>query len=156
MSDLKVKAIPDGIQSITPHLICASASEAVDFYKKAFNAVEQVRLPGPGGKLMHACVLIGSSQLMLAEENPQWGALGPKTLKGSPITIHLQVENADETMAQAVAAGAKVTKPISEMFWGDRYGQVEDPFGHRWAIATHVRDVTPQEMQQAMAKLGAS
>ena len=92
---------------------------------------------------------------MLAEENPQWGASGPKTLKGSPIIIHLQVENADETMVQAVAAGANVTLPVSEMLWGDRYGQVEDPFGHRWAIATHVRDINPQEMQEAMTRMGA-
>ncbi len=155
MSDSNVKAIPDGMHSITAHLVCAGASEAIEFYKKAFNATEQMRLQGPDGKLMHASVLIGSSQLMLAEENPQWGALGPKALKGSPVTLHLQVENADETMAQAVAAGAKVTLPISEMFWGDRYGQLEDPFGHRWAIATHVRDVNPQEMQQAMLKMGA-
>lgn len=155
MTSLKVKAIPDGMHSITPYIICAGASEAIEFYKKAFNAIEVMRLPGPDGKLMHASVQIGDSQLMLAEENPQWGALGPKTLKGSPITIHLQVENADETMAQAVAAGAKITMPIADMFWGDRYGQVEDPFGHRWAIATHTRDVTPQEMQADLAKMGS-
>ena len=154
MTSLKVKAIPDGMHSITPHIICAGASEAIEFYKKAFNAIEVMRLPGPDGKLMHACVQIGDSQLMLAEENPKWGALGPKTLKGSSITIHLQVENADETMAQAVAAGAKITMPIADMVWGDRYCQVEDPFGHHWAIATHTRDVTPQEMQAGMAKMG--
>ncbi len=154
MTSLKVKAIPDGMHSITPHIICADALEAIEFYKKAFNAIELMRLPGPDGKLMHASVQIGDSQLMLAEENPQWGALGPKTLKGSPITIHLQVENADETMAQAVAAGAKITMPIADMFWGDRYGQMEDPFGHRWSIATHTRDVTPEEMQAEMAKMG--
>jgi PhnB protein len=153
MTSLKVKAIPDGMHSITPYIICADASEAITFYKNAFNAIELMRLPGPDGKLMHACVQIGDSQLMLAEENPKWGALGPKTLKGSPITIHLQVENADETMAQAVAAGAKITMPLADMFWGDRYGQVEDPFGHRWSIATHTRDVTAQEMQADMAKM---
>jgi PhnB protein len=154
MTSSNVKAIPDGMHSITPHIICAGASEAIEFYKKAFNAKELMRLPGPNGKLMHASVQIGDSQLMLAEENPQWSALGPKTLKGSPITIHLQVENADETMAQAVAAGAKITMPIADMFWGDRYGQLEDPFGHRWSIATHTRDVTPEEMQADMAKMG--
>ena len=154
MTTLKVKAIPDGMHSITPYIICADASDAIAFYKNAFNAIEVMRLPGPDGKLMHACVQIGDSQLMLTEENPKWGAFGPKTLKGSPITIHLQVENADETMAQAAAAGAKITMPIADMFWGDRYGQVEDPFGHRWSIATHTRDVTPEEMQADMAKMG--
>jgi uncharacterized glyoxalase superfamily protein PhnB len=155
MSTSAVKPIPEGMHSITPHLVCAGAAEAIDFYVKAFNAVEMVRLPGPGGKLMHASLKVGDSTLMLVDEMPDCGAVGPKALKGSPVTIHLYVEDVDATFAQAVAAGAKVTMPVADMFWGDRYGQVEDPFGHRWSVATHTRDVTPAEMQEAMSKMGS-
>lgn len=152
MSTPSVKPIPEGMHSLTPHLVCANAGEAIDFYVKAFDAVEMHRLPGPNGKLMHGMVRIGDSALMLVDEMPEWGTLGPKALKGSPVTIHLYVKDADATVAQAVAAGAKVTMPVTDMFWGDRYGQVEDPFGHRWSVATHTRDVTEAEMQEAMAK----
>ena len=147
---MTTKAIPDGMHTVTPHLICANASAAIEFYKKAFNASETSRLPGPGGRLMHASLRIGNSTVMLVDEMPEHGALGPKSLKGSPVAIHLYVEDADATAAQAVAAGAKTIMPVTDMFWGDRYGQLEDPFGHRWSIATHVRDVTPAEMQQVM------
>jgi PhnB protein len=149
-----VKPIPDGMHSLTPHLVCAGAGDAIEFYKKAFNAVELMRLPGPGGKLMHAAVRIGDSMLMLVDESPEWGALGPKSLKGSPVTIHLQVANVDEVVERAVAAGAKVTMPVADAFWGDRYGQLEDPFGHHWSVATHVRDMSPQQIQQAMQQMG--
>lgn len=148
------KPIPDGMHGATPHLICTGAADAIQFYKKAFNAVEEMRLPGPQGKLMHAAIRIGAATVMLVDEMPEWGALSPKSLKGSPVTIHLYVENVDAFVAQAVAAGAKITLPVDDMFWGDRYGKIEDPFGHHWSIATHQRDMTPQEMQQAMAKLG--
>lgn len=144
------KPIPDGMHTLTPHLICAGADAAIEFYKNAFGAVEQMRLPGPDGKLMHASLLIGDSQVMLAEENENCGATGPKTLKGSPVTLHLQVEDADALVDQAVAAGATLLMPVMDMFWGDRYGQVEDPFGHRWAIATHVRDLSMEEIQTGM------
>ena len=154
MSTPAVKPIPEGMHSLTPHIVCAGAAEAIAFYVKAFNAVEMVRLPGPGGKLMHASLKIGDSTLMLVDEMPDCGALGPSSLKGSPVTLHLYVEDVDAAFAQAVAAGAKVTMPVADMFWGDRYGQVEDPFGHRWSLATHKRDVTPAEMQEAMAKMG--
>jgi PhnB protein len=147
---MTTKAIPDGMHTVTPHLICADASAAIEFYKKAFNASETSRLPGPRGRLMHASLRIGDSAVMLVDEMPEHGALGPKSLKGSPVAIHLYVEDVDAMAAQAVAAGAKLTMPVCDMFWGDRYGQLEDPFGHRWSIATHVRDVTPAEMQQAM------
>ncbi|TDN61132.1 VOC family protein [Paraburkholderia sp. BL10I2N1] len=153
MSTPAVKAIPEGMHALTPHLVCAGAADAIEFYKKAFNAVELVRLPGPQGRLMHASLRIGDSTLMLVDEMPECGALGPKALKGSPVTIHLYVENADATVEQAVAAGAKVTMPVADMFWGDRYGQLEDPFGHRWSVGTHKRDVTPEEMQEAMRKM---
>ena len=154
MANAAVKPIPDGMHSLTPHLICAGAADAIEFYKKAFNAVDLARLPGPDGKLMHAAVRIGDSTLMLVDENPQWGALGPKALKGSPVTIHLYVGDVDATVAQAVAAGAKITMPVADMFWGDRYGQLEDPFGHRWSVATHMRDLSAEEIKQGMAKMG--
>jgi uncharacterized glyoxalase superfamily protein PhnB len=149
-SQPKVKPIPEGMHSVTPHLVCAGAAEAIEFYKKAFGAVEQARLPGPQGKLMHAMIRIGDSAVMLVDEMPEWGALGPKALKGSSVTIHLYVDDADAFVARAVKAGAKVTMPVADMFWGDRYGKLEDPFGHHWSIGTHMRDVSMEEMQQAM------
>jgi PhnB protein len=154
MTKPQVKAVPDRMHSVTPHLICAGAADAIEFYKKAFNATEVMRLPGPGGKLMHASVRIGDSAVMLVDENPDWGMLGPKSLKGTPVTIHLYVEDVDAFVARAVGAGAKITMPIEDMFWGDRYGKLEDPFGHHWSVATHIRDVSPEEMQQAMQKMG--
>ena len=146
----KVKPVPQDMHSVTPHLVCAGAADAIEFYKKAFGAREEARLPGPGGKLMHAMIRIGDSAVMLVDEMPEHGALGPKSLKGSPVTIHLYVENADATVERAVKAGAKVIMPVADMFWGDRYGQLEDPFGHHWSVGTHVRDVSMEEMQQAM------
>jgi PhnB protein len=158
MTKAKVKPIPEGTRSLTAHLVCADAYGAMEFYKKAFNAVEEMRMPGPDGKLMHGCMRIGDSQLMLTEENQAWGAFGPKALKNSPVTIHLSVENVDATVAQAVAAGAKVTMPVEDAFWGDRYGQLQDPFGHKWSVATHIRDMSLEEIQvamsEAMAKMG--
>ena len=158
MSKAKVKPIPDGTHSLTAHIVCANAYDAMDFYKKAFNAVEEMRLPGHDGRLMHGCIRIGDSQLMLTDENPAWGAFGPKALTGSPVTIHLTVADVDAAFAQAVAAGAKVTMPIADMFWGDRYGVLLDPFGHKWSVATHIRDMSPEEIQaamvEAMAKMG--
>jgi uncharacterized glyoxalase superfamily protein PhnB len=153
MTKSQVKPIPDGMRSVTPMLVCAGAANAIDFYKKAFNAVETSRLPGPQGKLLHAAIRIGDSVVMLTDEFPDFGSFGPKSLKGSPVTIHLYVEDADAFAAQAVAAGAKTTMPIADMFWGDRYGQLEDPFGHHWSVGTHVRDVSHEEMRQAMQKI---
>jgi len=150
----KVKPIPDGMHSVTPHLICAGAADAIEFYKKAFGAVDLGRLPGPKGRLMHAAIRIGDSTVMLVDEMPEWGAFGPKSLRGSPVTIHLYVQDVDASVARAVAAGAKITMPLDDMFWGDRYCKLEDPFGHHWSIATHVREVSPEEMQQAMQKMG--
>lgn len=150
MSKSATRAIPEGMHALTPHLVCDGAADAIQFYIKAFNAVELVRMPGPQGKLMHASVQIGDSRLMLVDEFPEWGSFGPKALKGSPVTIHLYVEDVDATVKQAVAAGAKVIMPVADMFWGDRYGQLEDPFGHRWSVATHKQDLTHEEMQEAM------
>ena len=145
--------IPQGMHSITPHLICAGAAKAIEFYKAAFGATEEARLPGPDGRLMHASVKIGDSQVMLVDEMPEWGALGPKSLKGSPVTLHLYVEDVDAAVKRAVDAGAKVTMPVADMFWGDRYGKIEDPFGHQWSVATHVRDVSMDEAMEAMKKM---
>jgi len=141
------------MHSVTPHLVCAGAADAIEFYKKAFGAVELARLPGPQGKLMHAMIRIGDSAVMLVDENPEWGMLGPKSLKGSPVTIHLYVEDADAFAARAVKAGARITMPIEDAFWGDRYGKLVDPFGHHWSVGTHVRDVSMEEMQQAMRQM---
>ena len=152
MSKTEVKPIPDGMHTVTPHLVCAGAADAIAFYKKAFNAVEVGRMAGPQGKLLHGAVRIGDSMVMLADEFPDWGSFGPKSLKGSPVTIHLYVEDVDSFVTRAADAGAKVTMPVQDMFWGDRYGQLEDPFGHHWSVSTHVRDVSPEEMQQAAQK----
>ena len=156
MSDPTVKSVPEGMHTLTPHLVCAGAADALAFYAKAFGAVELSRLPGPGGKLMHAALRIGDSHLMLVDEMPEWGALVPKSLKGSPVTLHLYVDDVDAAVEKAVAAGAKVTMPVADMFWGDRYGKLEDPFGHQWSVATHKREVSAAEMQTAMAAMGSS
>src|SRR5262245_58177656 len=117
----KAKPIPPGMHSVTPHLVCTGAADAIEFYKKAFNAVETARLPAPDGKLMHASVQIGDSTVMLVDESPDWGCFGPRSLNGSPVTIHLYVEDVDAVVEQAVGAGAKVIMPVEDMFWGDRY-----------------------------------
>jgi PhnB protein len=145
-----VKPIPDGMHTVTPHLICAGASDAMAFYSKAFGAVELSRMPGPDGKLMHASMRIGNSVIFLFDEMPQWGALGPKAMKGTPVVLHLFVEDCDAAFAQAVAAGATVKMPLADQFWGDRYGKLIDPFGHEWSVATHVKDMTSEEMMAAM------
>jgi len=146
----QVKPVEDGMQTITPHLVCANCSDAIEFYKKAFGAEEVMRMPMPDGRIGHAMLRIGDSPLFLADEFPDYGSLGPLALKGSPVVIHLSVPNVDEVWARATAAGATVRMELADAFWGDRYGQVEDPFGHRWSLATHIRDVSPEEMQQAM------
>ena len=151
MTNPAVKPIPEGMHTLTPHLVCAGASLAIEFYKRAFGAIELSRLPDPSGKLMHAMLRIGDSALMLVDESPDWKMLGPKALGGTPVTIHLYVVDADAAIAQAVAAGATVTMPAADMFWGDRYGVIEDPYGHKWSIATHLRDVGPEQLQQAFA-----
>jgi uncharacterized glyoxalase superfamily protein PhnB len=151
----QVRSIPEGMHSLTPHLICRGAASALDFYARAFGAVEVMRLPAPDGRLMHAALRIGDSHLMLVDEMPEWGALGPLSLGGTPVTVHLYVEDVDAAFQQAVAAGATPKMQPAEMFWGDRYGQLVDPFGHRWSIATHVRDVPPEQLLDASRKAGA-
>jgi PhnB protein len=154
MNQTKVQPIPEDMHSLTPHLVCKDASAAMDYYKRAFGAVEAARLPGPDGKLMHGMVRIGDSALMLVDENKDWGALGPTTLGGSPVTIHLYVKDVDAVFAKAVAEGGTAKMPPADMFWGDRYGVLTDPFGHSWSIATHIKNPTPEEMQAEMAKMG--
>ena len=149
----KAKPIPEGFTAVTPHLVCAGAADAIEFYKRAFGATETARLPGPDGKVMHAELRIGGAAIMLGEECPEYGALGPKSLKGSPVTIHIYVKDVDATVAQAVKVGARVTMPVADQFWGDRYGKLEDPFGHHWGVATHVRDVSVEEMKRAMKSM---
>jgi len=150
MSTSTVKPIPEGMHSLTPQIVCAGAAKAIDFYQKAFGAVELFRMPTSDGSIGHAQIKIGNSVVMLTDESAQCGSFGPKTLKGTPVSLYLYVENADAAFERAVAAGATVVMPLADMFWGDRWGFVEDPFGHRWHIASHVRDVEPEEMQRAM------
>ena len=149
---MAVQPIPPGMHTVTPHLIVRGAAKAIEFYKKAFGATEEARLPGPNGMLMHASIRIGDSSVMLMDESPEGKALGPQSLKGTPVTIHLSVKDADKMFDTAVKAGAKAVMPVTDMFWGDRYGVLEDPFGHSWAVATHVRDVSPAEIAAAAKK----
>jgi PhnB protein len=144
-----VKPVPDGMHTVTPHLVCDGAAAAIQFYIDAFDAVEVRRIPGFDGRLMHAMIKIGDSPVMLTDEFREWGGTGPKTLGGTPVTIHLQVPNADAVYERALRAGAEIKMPIADMFWGDRYGQVIDPFGHSWSIATRIKDMTPEELEAA-------
>jgi PhnB protein len=146
----KAKAKPARMQALSPHLVCAGAAKAIDFYKKAFGAQEMIRLPGKDGKLIHASVEINGAMVMLVDEFPQMGSKAPTTLKGTPVTMHLMVVDVDAFTKRAVKAGAKVVMPVADMFWGDRYGIIEDPFGHRWSIATHLRDMSAKEILDAM------
>lgn len=150
-----VDPVPQDMHTVTPHLVCDGAAAAIEFYKNAFNAVENARMQTPDGKIMHASVRIGDSNVMLVDEFPDYGSVGPKKLNGSPVTLHMYVPDVDQTFAQAVAAGATVKMPLENQFWGDRYGVVVDPFGHNWSLATHVKDMTPEEMKQAMDQASA-
>jgi uncharacterized glyoxalase superfamily protein PhnB len=150
----KVKSVPKGMHTLTPHIICKGAADAIRFYKRAFGAVEISKMPTPDKeKLLHAAIRIGDSVVMLADEFPEWGEFDPNSLKGSPVTLHLYVENVDNFVKRAVKAGAKVTMPVADTFWGDRYGKLEDPFGHKWSVATHIRDVSPKEIKRAAKEM---
>ncbi len=144
------QAIPSGMTAITPYLVCRDATKAIDFYRAAFGASEAFRLPGPDGKLMHAQLTIDGAALMLTDQRPEMGMSSPQSLGGSAVTIHLFVSDVDAAFARAVDAGATVSMPVADMFWGDRYGALVDPFGHCWSIATHVRDLSPDEIAAAM------
>lgn len=149
-----VKAIPDGCDRVIPHLVVDGANNAVDFYKKAFNAQELHRMPAPDGKrLMHAAVMINGSMIFVCDDFPEWcPPRSPKALKGSPVTITFYVDSVDAWLDRAKKAGAEVTMPAADMFWGDRYGTVRDPFGHEWAFCTHIKDQSPEEMMAAMTE----
>lgn len=148
-----VKPIPEGYHSVTPYLCCRDAGAAIDFYKKAFGATELMRMGAPGEKIGHADIQIGDSHLMLADEFPEMGFLSPQTVGGSPVMIHLYVEDADATTARAVAAGAKVVKPVEDQFYGDRGGQLDDPFGHKWYVSTRKEDLSFDEVRERAAKM---
>ncbi|AKJ28405.1 VOC family protein [Caldimonas brevitalea] len=150
-----VKAIPDGYTSITPYLTIKGAADAIEFYKKAFGAVENMRMNMPGGLIAHAEISIGGSVVMLHDESPQWNALSPATIGDSGTTLMLYVDNVDAVVERAVAAGATLTMEVADQFYGDRSGSVKDPFGHKWHIATHVEDVPPDELERRAAQLFA-
>jgi PhnB protein len=145
------KGVPEGFGTVTPHLVVEGAADALDFYKRAFGAEELVRMPMPDGqRLMHAAIKIGESMLMLVDAFEEWGVKGPKSLGGSPVTIHLFVPDVDAAFQRAVDAGCTVAMPVADQFWGDRYGKLKDPFGHDWSLATHLRQLSPAEMHAAM------
>lgn len=145
-----VRPIPQGYRTVTPYLTLTDAGRAIDFYKRAFGAQEVMRMEAPGGKIGHAEIKIGDSMIMLADEMPGSGSRSPQSLGGTTSGIFLYVENADAVFNQAVSAGAKVESPLADMFWGDRYGRLKDPFGHSWSVATHKEDVAPAEMSKRM------
>ena len=140
---------------LTPYLIVKGAAEALDFYKQAFGAVEEMRLTDPAGRIGHAEIRIGQSPLMLADEHPEFGALGPATLGGSPVTLHLEVADADAAADRAVAAGATLLRPVADQFHGNRSGMVADPFGHKWFLSAGIEAVSAEEMQRRYDKLNA-
>lgn len=146
----KIKPIPDGFHTLSAYLWVRGASEALDFYNNAFGATELFRLNSPDGKIAHGEFKIGDSIFMISDENPVCGSVSPETLGGSPVTLHLYVTDADATFSDAINAGAKATMQPENQFWGDRMGEVVDPFGHRWMIATHIEDVDPSEFQSRM------
>ena len=151
----KVSPIPKGYHSITPYLVIKGASQAIEYYKKAFGATEVVRMNGPDGKVGHAELEIGDSRFMLADENPSMGQgyTSAATIGASPVSLYLYCPDVDNVVQRAVAAGGKILKPVQDQFYGDRSGFIQDPFGHLWGIATHVEDVSPEEMKQRMKKM---
>ena len=150
----KVNPIPEGFHTITPHLVVRNAAEAITFYKRAFGAEELTRMNGPDGEsIMHAELRIGDSVLFLCGEFPEMGARSPQSIGGTPVTLHLYVDNVDRAYARTVEAGATAVMPPQDQFWGDRYAKVTDPFGHHWSLATHTEDVTPQQCAERAAKL---
>ncbi len=149
----KAKAIPAGYSDVTPYLSIRGAAQAIEFYRKAFGAKELMRMPGPEGKLGHAEIRIGGSRVMLSDEYPEMDFLGPQTRGGTSVHLHVYVKDVDAVIERAVAAGAKLLRPVANQFYGDRTGSVQDPFGHVWHIATHVEDVPPKEMSRRAAQV---
>ncbi len=151
-----VKAIPDGYHTLTPALIVTDAAAAIAFYTKAFGAQEIARFIGPNGRIMHVELKIGNSMLMLGEEMPEKWSVAPTSLKGSPSSLYLYVDQVDRVFAQAITAGATSEMPVADMFWGDRSGSLRDPFGHRWMIGTRIENLTPEEIQRRGAQFFAA
>ena len=147
------KAIPDGIHNITPHIVVREAGRAADWYKKALGAEERARIPVPGGKFMQIELWFGNSAVMLADEFPEAGVLSPQTIGGNPVVLHISTGNVDALWKRATEAGAEIVQPLQEQFWGDRYGQIRDPFGYRWGLAQHVRDVPAEEVARIAATI---
>ena len=146
-----VKPIPEGYHTVTPYLMFSGASAAIEFYKKALGASEVLRMDEPSGRIHHAEIKIGDSHIMLADEHPEVQALSPKTIGGSPVSMHVYVEDVDAAVDRAVKAGAKLVRPVADQFYGDRTGGIEDPFGYRWFIATHKEDLTMDEIRRRAA-----
>lgn len=140
--------VPPEFHSVTPYLTLRGATKAIEFYKKAFGAEERFVMPGPDGKVMHAEIKIGDSIVMLGDENPEYGALGPESRGGATSSLCVYLPNVDAAFDRAVKAGCTVKMPLADQFWGDRFGTVVDPFGHVWSMATHVEDVSPEEMRK--------
>ncbi len=153
MRTSKVKPVPEGYRRLQPYLIVDDAAKALDFYTRVFGATERMRIPGRGGKVGHAEIAIGDSVIMLADEHPEMGARGPRAFRGSPVSFVLYVENVDATVKEAVAAGARLVRPVEDKFYGDRSGTIEDPFGHQWHVATHIEDVPPEEVARRAAAM---
>ena len=149
---MAVNPIREGFNTLSPYIVVDGAEKAIEFYKKAFGAELVDISKGPDGKVMNAQLKIGNSMMMLNDEFPDWGSVGPNKMGGSPVTIHLSVEDVDTVWKNAVAAGAEITMPLADQFWGDRYGSLKDPFGHKWSMSTHIADPTPEEMEEAMQK----
>jgi PhnB protein len=147
----QVKPVPEGYHTVTPYLVVDGANDAIDFYRRAFGATERLRMPAPEGKIGHAEIQIGDSVVMLSDPFPEMGAPAPTSAGANAFGVMLYVDNVDAVFKQAVDAGATVTKPLENQFWGDRYGKVRDPFGHQWHLASHVEDVSPEEMEKRAA-----
>lgn len=152
---MAVKSVPDGYHTVTPYLIINGAAQALEFYKRAFGAAETVRMPDPKGRIAHAEIKIGDSMIMLADEHPEMGHRGPRTLGGTSVSILLYVPDVDTVFDRAIKAGAKSQRPVADQFYGDRMGTLEDPFGHVWTIGTHIEDVSAEEMKRRMAAIHA-
>jgi PhnB protein len=150
---MPVKPIPDGYHSLTPYLVVKGAANAIDFYKQAFGATERMRLQGPDGNVGHAELDIGGSVFMLADEHPEMGAVGPETVGGTPVSLLIYCENVDAVFQRAIEAGAIEIRPVKDQFYGDRSGMVRDPYGHHWSIATHIEDVTPEQIAERLAAM---
>ena len=154
---MSTKPIPDGYHTLTPFLTVRDAARAIEFYKAAFGAQERGVMKAPDGKVMHAELMIGDSILMMSDEFQEFGSLSPQSIGGSPMGLHIYVDNVDAAFDRAVKAGAQVEMPVMDQFWGDRYGRLKDPFGHKWSIATHTKDMSMDEMkhdmEEAMAKM---